>query len=66
MADGDRHVAAGAVQLVGDLNAGRRGADDEHAAGPQVLGPPISSGHDLGDAGRHARLPGAARGGDRA
>ena len=31
-ADGDRHVAPCGLQLVGELHAGRRGSDDQHAA----------------------------------
>ena len=31
-ADGQRHIASAAAQLVGDLDAGSGGADDEHAA----------------------------------
>jgi len=37
-ADGERHVPAGGPQLVGDLHAGCRGADDEDAPGRQASG----------------------------
>ena len=38
LADRQRHGPAGAVDLVGQLHAGRRRADDEHAAFGQVAG----------------------------
>ena len=38
LADGERHRPAGAVDLVGELHAGRRRADDEHAAVGQLPG----------------------------
>ena len=38
LADGDGDLAAGAQQLVGDLQAGGRGADDQHPAGRSSSG----------------------------
>ena len=38
VADGEGHGASGALELVGDLDAGGRGADDEHATGSELAG----------------------------
>ena len=52
---GDRHLAPGAQQLVGELEAGGRGADDEHAAGPQLVGTLVVERGDLVERVRQRR-----------
>ena len=47
LAHGDGHLAPGAQQLVGDLDAGGRGADDQHPAGPQLVGTLVVERGDL-------------------
>ena len=54
LADGDGHLAPGAQQLVGDLEAGGRGADDEHAAAAQLVGPLVVERGELVELGRAA------------
>ena len=69
-ADGDRHVASGRAELVGELDAGRRGADDQHAAVRQRVGVAVGVRHDLvnvrrqGARRRRHRGPVAPAGGD--
>ena len=46
-ADGDRHVAAGRPELVGELDAGRRGADHQHAPVRQRAGVAVLARHHL-------------------
>ena len=58
-ADGERHLAAAGAQLVGELHAGGRRADDEHAAVGELFGTPVRGGNDLVDAGRE--VTGAVR-----
>ena len=54
MTGGNRDGAARAQQFVGDLNAGRRGADDQHAAFVEIVRSPVAGRHDLADAPREA------------
>ena len=56
LADRERHRPAGAVDLVGELHAGRRRADDEHAAFGQLRRIAVVERRDLLDRRRH-RLP---------
>ena len=46
-ADGQRDLPSGALNLVGELHAGGRRADDEDAAGRQLFGTSVVRGHDL-------------------
>ena len=46
-ADGDRHVSPGRPELAGELDAGRRGADDQHAAVRQRARVAVFARHDL-------------------
>ena len=56
LADRDRDLAPGAAELVGDLHARRRRADDEHAAVARELRrPPVLQRRELLDASRAAR-----------
>ena len=48
-ADGEDDVTAGAGELVGELHAGGRGADDQHTAGRQRVRAAIGRRRDLGD-----------------
>ena len=53
LADGDRDVAPGAAELVGDLHARRRRADHEHVAVARELRrPPVLERGELLDARR--------------
>jgi hypothetical protein len=64
LADGDGHVPARPEELVGDLDAGDGGADDEDPPGPEVVGPAvpervtwwIPAGRSAAAAGTWARL----------
>ena len=55
LAHGKRHRAARAVDLVGELDAGRGGADDEHAAFLQLARIAVLLRGERGDRGRHRR-----------
>ena len=48
-ADGEVHVASGASQLVGELHAGGRGADDEHATVGELAGVAVAGRGELFD-----------------
>ena len=64
LADRDGDLAAGAQQLVGDLDAGGRGADDQDAARPQPVRPLVVERRDLVDrCGQVGREGGDARDG---
>ena len=73
LADGDRHLAPGAQQLVGELQARGRSADDQHRTGPQLVGPLVVERRDLiqtrrqgsGDRRELGRVEGAAGQDDR-
>ena len=54
-ADGERHRPARPVDLGGELEPGRRGADDEHAARRKRLGVPVSRRDHLDDVVREPR-----------
>ena len=54
LAGGERDLATGTLQLLGDLNAAGRGADDEHATVRQLVRVAIPQGRDGGDARREA------------
>ena len=53
LADGERDRPPGAVQLLGDLDPARRGADDQHAAVGQPVGVAVVRGGHRGDPGGH-------------
>ncbi len=50
----NRDGATRAQQFVGDLDTGRRRADDQHAAVVEIVRFPVAGGHDLADARRQA------------
>ena len=54
LADREDHLAAGPLQLGGELHAGRRRADHEHAALGERVGPAVVERRDLDDLRRHA------------
>ena len=60
-ADSQRDLAAGALDLVGELHAGGRGADDQDAAVGQIVGTPVVRGRHLPNVWRET----AARRGNR-
>ena len=47
LADREKYAAAGAVQLLGDLRAGRAGADHKHGAVRKLLRVEVAAGVDL-------------------
>lgn len=53
LADGQRHRPAGAMDLVGELYAGGRGAHHQRAAVRELIGIPVVRGMDLLDLRRH-------------
>ena len=57
-ADREDDLPAGAGQLVGDLHAGRRGADDEHAAGRELRRVAVAAGVSTVSVLGRARRPG--------
>ena len=54
-ADRERHVAAGALDLGRELDAGRGGADHQHRAVGKLPGIAVGGGHDLDDVRREGR-----------
>ncbi len=54
LTDRQRDRPAGAVDLVGELQPGRRGADDEDAAVVELRGIAVVERRDLADRARHA------------
>jgi hypothetical protein len=55
VADGKRHGAPGALQLVGDLDAGSGGPDDEHVTRLELAGVAIAECVQLVKVGRDSR-----------